>query len=67
MGKVSDPFENYFEFLNTTVNTSYKNILLCLPKLKLEYGRRLTKYLGVIEVRKHCKKKNFNSILKINF
>ena len=46
MGKVGDPFENYFEFLNTTANTSNKNILLRLPKLKLEYGRRSTKYLA---------------------
>ena len=71
MGKVGDPFENYFEFLNITVNIRNKNILLCLPKLKLEYGRRSTKYLGTkmfndlpIEVRKHCKEKHFNSILK---
>ena len=35
MGEVGDPFENYFEFLNTTVNTRNKNILLRLPKLKL--------------------------------
>ena len=75
MGKVGDPFENYFEFLNTTVNSRNKNILLRLPKLKLEYGRRSTKYLGAkifndllpIEVRKHCKQKNFNSILKNHF
>ena len=46
MGEVSDPFENYFEFLNTTVNTRNKYILFCLPKLKLKYGRRSTKYLG---------------------
>ena len=46
MGKVGDPFENYFEFLNTTVNTRNTNILLLLPKLRLEYGRRSTKYLG---------------------
>ena len=46
MGKVGDPFENYFEFLNTTANTRNKNILLRLPKLKLEYGRRSTKYLA---------------------
>ena len=69
MGEVADPFENYFEFLNTTVNTRNKNTLLRLPKLKLEYGRRSTKYLGAkifndlsIEVRRHCKEKNFNSI-----
>ena len=30
MRKVGDPFENYFEFLNTTVNTRNKNILLRL-------------------------------------
>ena len=67
MGEVGDSFENYFEFLNTTVNTRNKNIL-CLPKLKLEYGRRSAKYLGAkifndlpVEVRKHCKEKNFNS------
>ena len=66
MGEVDDPFENYFGFLNTTVNTRNINVLLCLPKLKLEYGRRSTKYLGVkifndlpIEVRKHYKKKEF--------
>ena len=71
MGKVGDPFENYFEFLNTTVNTRNKNILLRLPKLELKYGRRSAKYLGTkifndlpIEVRKHCKEKNFNSISK---
>ena len=74
MGKVGDPFENYFEFLNTTVNTRNKNILLCLPKLKLEYGCRSTKYLAAkifndfpIEVCKHCKEKNFISILKNHF
>ena len=74
MGKVGDPFENYFGFLNTTVNTRNRNIQLRLPKLKLEYGRRSTKYLRTkifndlpIEVRKHCKEKNFNSILKIIF
>ena len=72
LGEVDDPFENYFKFLNTTVNTRNKNILLRLTKLKLEYGRRSTKYLGAkifndlpTEVRKHCKEKNFNSILKI--
>ena len=43
MGEVGDPFENYFEFSNTTVNTRTKNILLRLPKLKPEYGRRSTK------------------------
>ena len=71
MGKVGDPFENYFEFLNTTVNTRNKNILLRLPKLEPKYGRRSAKYLGTkifndlpIEVRKHCKEKNFNSISK---
>ena len=74
MGEVSDPFENYFEFLNTTVNTRNKNILLHLPKLKLEYGRRSINYLGVkifsdlpIEVCRHCKENNFNSILKNHF
>ena len=74
MGEIDDSFENYFEFLNTTVNTRNKNILLRLPKLKLEYGRRSTKYLGAkifndlpIEVRRHCKEKNFNSILKNHF
>ena len=46
MEEVGDSFENYFEFLNTTVNTRNKNILLRLPKLKLEYGRGSTKYLG---------------------
>ena len=64
MGEVGDPFENYFEFLNTTVNTRNKSILLRLPKLKLEDGRRSTKYLEAktfnelpIEVRRHCKEK----------
>ena len=64
MGKVGDPFENYFEFLITTAITRNENILLRPPKLKLEYGRRSAKYLGAeifndlpIEVRKHCKKK----------
>ena len=37
MGKFGDPFENYFEILSTTVNFRNKNILLLLPKLKLEY------------------------------
>ena len=46
MGQVDDPFENYFAFLNTTVNTRNTNLLLRLTKLKLEYGRRSTKYLG---------------------
>ena len=74
MGKFGDPFENYFEILSTTVNSRNKNILLLLPKLKLEYGRRSTKYLGTkifhdlpIEVRKHCQEKNFNSISKNHF
>ena len=74
VGKVGDPFENYFEFLNTTVNTRNKNILHRLPKLKLEYGRRSTKYFGAkifndlpTEVRKHCKVKYFNSISKNHF
>ena len=74
IGKVGDPFEYYFEFLNTTVNTRNKNILFRLLKLKLEYGRRSTKYLEAkifndlpIEVRKHCKENNFNSFLKIIF
>ena len=74
MGKVGDPLKNYFEFLNTTVNTRNKIILLPLLKLKLEYGRRSKKYLGAkifndlpIEVRKHCKEKNFNRILKYLF
>ena len=74
MGEVDDPFENYFEFLNTTFNTRNKNILLRLPKLKLEYGRRSTKYLGAkifndlpIEVGKHCKEKNFHSISSNHF
>ena len=68
MGKVGDPFENYFEFLNTTIKTRNKNILFRLPKLKLEYGRRSTKYLVTkifndmpIEVRKRCKEKNFKA------
>ena len=68
MGENSDPYKNYFEFLNTSINARNKNILLCLPKLKLEYGRRSTKYLGakrfndlLIEVHKYCKEKNFNS------
>ena len=63
MVEVDDPFENYFEFSNTTVNTKNKSILLRLPKLKLEYGRRSAKYLWAkifndlpIEVCKHCKK-----------
>ena len=74
MGEVGGPFENYFKFLNTTVNTRNKNILFRLPKSKLEYGRRSTKYLGAkifndlsIEVCRHCKEKNFNSILKNHF
>ena len=74
MGEVGDPFENYFEFLNTTFNTRNKNILLPLPKLKLEYGRRSTKYHRAkifndlpIEVCRHCKENNFNSILKNYF
>ena len=74
IGEVDDPFEKHFEFLNTTVNTRNKNILLRLPKLKLEYGPRSTKHLGAkmfndlpIEVHKHCKEKNFNSILNNNF
>ena len=74
MGESGDPFENYFEFLNTTVNTRKKIILLRFPKLKLEYGRRSTRCLGVkifndlpIEVRRHCKEKNFNSILQNHF
>ena len=46
MGQVDDPFENYFVFLNTTVNTRNTNILLRLTKLKFEYGRRSVKYLG---------------------
>ena len=46
MEEVGYSFENYVEFLNTTVNTRNKNILLRLPKLKLEYGRGSTKYLG---------------------
>ena len=63
-----------FEFLNTTVNTRNKNILPRLSKLKLEYGRRSTKFLGAkicndlpIEVPKHCKEKNSNGILKKSF
>ena len=67
-------FENYFEFLNTTVNATSKNILFRLPKLKLEYGCRLTKYLGAktfndlpIKVLKHYKEKNFNGILSNYF
>ena len=74
MGEVGDPFENYFKFLNTTVNIRNKNILLRFIKLKLEYGRRSPKYLGTkifndlpVEVRKHCKEKNFNSIKKVIF
>ena len=74
MGEVGDSFENYFGFLNTTVNTRNKNMLLRLPKLNLEYGCRSTKYLGAkifndlpIEVRRHCEEKNFNSILKNHF
>ena len=62
MGEVDDPFENYFEFLNT------------LPKLKLECGCRSPKYLGAkifndlpTEVRKHCKEKNFHSISSNHF
>ena len=67
-----DPFENYFELLNTTVNTRNKNILLRLSKLKLEYGRRSTKCLGAkifnpIEVGKHSKAKSFNCILNNHF
>ena len=61
---VDDPFENYFEFLNTTVSTRNKNIPLHFPKLQLKYDRRSTKCLGAkifddlpIEVRKHCKDK----------
>ena len=46
MGEVDDPFENYFGFSNTTINIRNKIILLPLLKLKLEYGRRSTKYLG---------------------
>ena len=74
MGKAGDPFKNYFELLDTTVNTRNKNILLRLPKLKLEYGPRSTKYLGAkifndlpVEFCKHCKAKIFNSILKNHF
>ena len=74
MGDVGDPFENYFEFLNTTVNTRNKICQLRPPKLKLELGRCLTKYLGVkifndlaIESRKHCKEIYFNGILKQSF
>ena len=74
MGEVDDPFKNYFEFWNTAVDTRNKNILLHFPKLKLEYGGRSTKILGAkifkdlpIEVCKHCKEKNFNSIIKNNY
>ena len=74
MGEVGDPFENYFELLNTAVNTRNKNTLLRPPKLKLEYGRRSTKYFGAkilidlpIEVSRQCKENNFNSILKNHF
>ena len=74
MREIDDQFKNYFEFLNTTVNTRNKNILLCLPKLKCKYGHRSAKYLGTktfndlpIKVCKHSKEKNFNSILNHNF
>ena len=71
---VADPFENYFDFLNTTVNIRTKNIPLYLPELKLKYGRRSIKCLGAkifddlpIEVRKHCKEKKLTSILSTYF
>ena len=38
MAEAGDVFQNYFEFLNTTVNTRNKNI-----KLKLEYGSQVSK------------------------
>ena len=71
---VDDPSENYFDFLNTTVNSRTKNIPLYLPKLKLKYGRRSIKCLGAeifddlpIEVRKYCKEKKSTSILSTYF
>ena len=74
MGDVGGPFENYFEFLNTTVNTRNKIFQLRLPKLKLKLGRSLTKYLEAkilndlpVEARKHCKEIYFNGILKQSF
>ena len=43
MGEVDDPFENYFEFSNTTVNTKNKSILFRLPKLKARIWSQVSK------------------------
>jgi len=38
--------QNYFNLLNTDVNTRNKGILARLPRVKLEYGRRSICFMG---------------------
>jgi len=72
--KVKAPMKNYFNLLNTDVNTRNKGILARLPRVKLEYGRRSVRFMGAkifnelpISMRSNFKKDHFKSILNRYF
>jgi len=59
--------KNYFNLLNTDVNTRNKGILARLPRVKLEYGRRSVFNELPISMRSNFKKDHFKSILNRYF
>jgi len=44
--KVKAPIQSYFTLLNTDMNTRNQEILVRLPRVKLEYGRRSICFMG---------------------
>ena len=46
LGNVKPPLDDYFTVTNTKVNTRNKNLFAHLPKVNLEYGKQLIRFMG---------------------
>ena len=69
---IDETFFNYFQPLEN--NTRNKGILMRLPKVKLENGRKSFRFMGTkifnelpIEIRHHVEEKTFSNILNKHF
>ena len=67
---VKPPLNDYFTVANTKANTRNKNLFVYVPKVKLEYGKRSTRFMGTkifndlpINIRKKYKDTNFKDLL----